>query len=59
MDCKGPENVGEASSTGELPSKRPYKTPRLRRLGSVRELTLGTTMGAFVDAQSAFMVGSM
>jgi hypothetical protein len=28
------------------PERRPYTTPRLRHLGSVRELTLGGTMGA-------------
>ena len=27
------------------PVKKPYAAPRLRRLGSVRELTLGTTPG--------------
>jgi hypothetical protein len=26
-------------------TKRPYAPPRLRRLGSVRELTLGASMG--------------
>lgn len=30
-------------------SRRPYKAPRLRRLGSVRELTLGGTMGGMMD----------
>ena len=30
---------------GESRSRRPYRTPELRHLGSVRELTLGSTMG--------------
>ncbi|MDF2692265.1 MAG: hypothetical protein K0S65_648 [Labilithrix sp.] len=29
--------------------RRPYKAPRLRRLGSVRELTLGATSGGGMD----------
>lgn len=34
-----------AASTGE--AKRSYASPQLRRLGSVRELTLGVTTGPF------------
>lgn len=52
MDHKeGQESMGESSSQeiAHATSKRPYKAPRLRHLGSVRELTLGGTMGAFVD----------
>lgn len=30
-------------------TRRPYKSPELRHLGSVRELTLGSTMGIFAD----------
>ena len=32
--------------TGEIQAKRPYSSPRLIRLGSIRELTLGGATGA-------------
>lgn len=35
-------------------SRLPYKAPRLRHLGSVRELTLGAT-GAFADGGGTMM----
>jgi hypothetical protein len=41
----------EEKTTGEqptAPAKRPYVAPRLRRLGSVRDLTLGS-QGANAD----------
>ena len=49
MGRDGRQSVDEPS-TGNVPApaKRPYKAPRLRRLGSVRELTLGGT-GGFVE----------
>jgi hypothetical protein len=31
----------------EAPAPRPYRPPTLRRLGSVRDLTLGRSTGAF------------
>jgi hypothetical protein len=30
---------------GDRPQRRPYRSPTLRRLGSVRELTLGGSKG--------------
>lgn len=33
------------NATGGEPLRRPYQAPKLRRLGSVRELTLGTNNG--------------
>lgn len=36
-------DAGASTSSG---ARLPYVTPQLRRLGSVRELTLGTTGGA-------------
>jgi hypothetical protein len=35
----------QRSSASASGSRRPYHAPRLRHLGSVRELTLGATMG--------------
>jgi hypothetical protein len=56
MERKGQENMGESSVTETTPvAKRPYETPRLRHLGSVRELTLGHTMGTFGDGGSGMM----
>jgi hypothetical protein len=42
-----PGAVSNSSSSEErgAPARRPYQKPVLRRLGSVRELTLGSTMG--------------
>lgn len=34
------------SLAAETTARRPYRAPQLRQLGSVRELTLGATMGA-------------
>lgn len=40
--------TSNARPDSEAP-RRPYKAPRLRQLGSVRELTLGGTMGGRMD----------
>jgi len=39
--------------------RRPYSAPRLRRLGSVRELTLGTSMGITEGGGTLIMTGKM
>lgn len=36
----------ETKSPETAPARRPYRAPQLRQLGSVRELTLGGTMGS-------------
>jgi hypothetical protein len=60
MERKGQENVDEPAVTENAPAeKRPYTTPRLRRLGSVRELTLGATMGGFSDGGGGKMTTPM
>ena len=61
MERKGQENMGESSLTETAPvtSKRPYKAPQLKHLGSVRELTLGATMGGFGDGGTGMMLGPM
>jgi hypothetical protein len=41
----GPKAETEMPTASETPARRPYSAPRLRQLGSVRELTLGGTMG--------------
>ena len=40
--------TSNARPESETP-RRPYEAPQLRRLGSVRELTLGGTMGGMMD----------
>jgi hypothetical protein len=41
-------------------ARKPYQPPQLRHLGSVRELTLGTSRGAFAEhAGNMVMVGVM
>jgi hypothetical protein len=42
---EGTSQHGEHGEHGERAQRRPYRAPSLRRLGSVRELTLGGTMG--------------
>lgn len=37
--------TGREAPQAESRPRRPYRTPELRHLGSVRELTLGSTMG--------------
>ena len=61
MDRNGRENMGESSrtETAPVPSKRPYSAPRLRHIGSVRELTLGSTMGGFGDGGGGKMLTPM
>jgi hypothetical protein len=50
MTLKGkPEN--EVDVTAD-PPRRPYRAPRLRHLGSVRELTLGGSKGPSEDGGS-------
>jgi hypothetical protein len=44
MDPKA-ESKGPAPVEAEAAVRRPYRAPRLRLLGSVRELTLGATVG--------------
>lgn len=42
----GPKEAKSAAPSETTSERRPYRAPRLRQLGSVRELTLGATMGA-------------
>lgn len=49
--------VSEPSITE--PPRRPYSAPRLRRLGSVRELTLGGSMGASEFAGTYKIISKM
>lgn len=35
------KDVAEAKASETTPAKKPYTAPKLRHLGSVRELTLG------------------
>lgn len=44
---------------GNAPVRRPYSAPRLRQLGSVRELTLGGTMGVTEGGGTLIMTGKM
>lgn len=40
------DKLPEAEANAEgAPVRRPYRSPKLRRLGSVRELTLGSNRG--------------
>lgn len=41
-----PEDVKEGEPR---PERAPYHPPHLRRLGSVRDLTLGSPVGGFMD----------
>lgn len=43
------DSADPAAPTGPEIVRKPYTQPRLRRLGSVRELTLGSS-GVFVEA---------
>lgn len=47
--------VGEGASA----SRRPYRAPHLRKLGSVRELTLGATMGSAEGGGTLMVVVKM
>lgn len=54
MDQSGQSN--EAKKDGEATDKRrPYQKPRLRHLGSIRELALGQTMGPQGDGGTGMM----
>jgi hypothetical protein len=48
-----PKNeVSVQASAGEpRPARKPYTTPALKRLGSVRELTLGAPTGCQTEAK--------
>ncbi len=41
------KDVAEAKASETTPAKKPYTAPKLRHLGSVRELTLGSSGGDF------------
>jgi hypothetical protein len=45
MSPKGTQQNLTTSPEPTREGKKPYASPRLRHLGSVRELTLGTTPG--------------
>lgn len=45
----------EGASVLPAPAKREYDSPRLRRLGTVRELTMGSHMTISSDARSGLM----
>lgn len=57
-DPKTPQDsqTQEAVAQG-VASRRKYTHPRLRRLGSVRDLTLGSPMQPFGDGMLGFMRG--
>lgn len=56
MDRDERQTLGEpATDDAPAPTKRPYKAPQLRRLGSVRELTLGATMGNWAELGTGWM----
>lgn len=50
--CARVETAHATASTGT--SRAPYAAPRLRRLGSVRDLTLGSPALPFGDAMGGF-----
>jgi hypothetical protein len=54
MTLKGQSENG-VDATG-APPRRPYRAPRLRHLGSVRELTLGASKGPAEDG-GTFVMG--
>ena len=49
-----PKTAGNDVKDGASASRRPYHAPRVRRLGSVRDLTLGAT-GVIGDGMAGFM----
>ena len=49
------DGTGTAGSSEASPARLPYKAPRLRHLGSVRELTLGAT-GSAADGGATKMI---
>ena len=48
------ENPAAVGATGQYPERRAYRAPTLKYLGSVRELTLGTTQGRRPDGGITF-----
>lgn len=56
MTLKG-KSENEVDETA-APPRRPYRAPRLRHLGSVRELTLGASKGPAEDG-GTFTKGGM
>jgi hypothetical protein len=44
----------QATVTARGPERKPYSAPTLRRLGTVRELTLGTTTGCLTETIKKF-----
>lgn len=50
-------DVTAASASPAAPARAPYRAPKLRHLGSVRELTLGGTMGKTEGGGTLIMVG--
>lgn len=44
------EMAQATTSMSSTPAKKPYVTPKLRHLGSVRQLTLGSPVGLLHDA---------
>ena len=54
-----PRQTGIAApQTGEQGVKKPYAAPTLKRLGSVRDLTLGTATGGTADVKTSGQKGS-
>lgn len=47
------KDVAEAKASETTPAKKPYTAPKLRHLGSVRELTLGSPAGPCADGTTA------
>lgn len=45
MSDNGEKQVSTAEAQQPQPAKKPYVAPKLRHLGSVRELTYGTDLG--------------
>jgi hypothetical protein len=50
-------NVGDAEPSRPA-QKRPYRSPKLQRLGTVADLTLNAATGSNVDHQGNFKVGN-
>lgn len=57
----GSEASSSTSSSTPLssPGRREYKAPRLKKLGSVRDLTLGSPRLPFGDGRGGFQRGPM
>lgn len=48
------KDVTEAKASESTSARKPYSPPRLRHLGSVRDLTLGSATGPRSDAACLF-----